>query len=68
MATMFSQRHYIAIAKLLANRRPSDVYHVNKVAWALMRQDFADMFANDNPKFDRNRFYEACNGETRSVS
>lgn len=52
-APVFQHRHYKAIAATLA-------------AWgagSYMAEHFAEMFADDNPRFDRARFLAAANGE-----
>ena len=30
--------------------------------WLVLRAEIADVFENDNPNFDRKRFYDACEG------
>ena len=49
----FAKRHYEAVARLLAA-------HDSTVADAIV-EDFAAMFADDNPRFDYSKFFKACN-------
>ena len=49
---MFSKRHYEAIAEVLMGcDRYEDI-----------ESGLADLFEDDNPRFDRDRFLEACEG------
>lgn len=53
---MFSKRHYERIAYILRRRvRYSESEAVNQIAL-----DLAEMFEEDNPKFNRWRFEYAC--------
>lgn len=54
---MTSKKIYERIADALrtnpaAGRAPAD--------WQQLRDDIADVFENDNPRFDRSRFEQAC--------
>lgn len=53
-----SKKHYIAIAKIIANAQRQ-----NTVEQALdhVTEDLADMFKCDNAAFNRAKFIEACN-------
>jgi hypothetical protein len=54
---MMTRKDYIATAEILN-------YASNKMHPALFSKvvnDFAEMFAKDNPRFDVNRFHEASN-------
>ncbi len=58
---MFQHRHYVAIAAVIANM-PS---HSPRL-WTTreeMTGQLADLFARDNPRFDRARFEAACQGK-----
>lgn len=48
----FTRQHYVAIAKILAK-------HKSEQASAIAKE-LADLFAADNPNFDRNRFLQAA--------
>jgi hypothetical protein len=50
---MFTKQHYIEVAKVIRASGAS------KKAQRKMAQDFGDMFARDNPRFDRQRWNEA---------
>ena len=57
---MFTKQHYKAIAEiirphLLVSKIRKDGAQVADIALEL-----ADYFAQDNPRFDRERFLEAC--------
>lgn len=52
MATQFSKRHYIAIARVIHNSRTKGV--------AAVIRELADLFEQDNDSFDRDRFLHAC--------
>ena len=61
-----TKKDYVAIAALLKHRRPnadmltpSPAYSMwHGIAW-----DLCDVFASDNPRFDRARFLAACGVE-----
>lgn len=52
-----SKKHYIETAKIL--RYMSDKIHPAVFSKTVV--DFAVMYAQDNPRFDPNKFYEASN-------
>lgn len=58
-APVFQHRHYKAIAAELAMHR--DLIGLNAQCAVVVR--FADMFASDNPRFDRARFLAAASGK-----
>lgn len=57
---MFTQRHYIAVAKLFAETRPTDEASFAYAQWRTMLIAFSTKFEADNPKFDQRKFTEAC--------
>lgn len=76
MTSMFQHRHYKAIADLLRKQRDA----INAGAFSpetdgetamLVKQsdrtieNFANMFSEDNPRFDRQRFKDAAFGDPR---
>lgn len=56
---MFAKRHYETIAAEFKLGRTLAPLGEEDTHDALVRQ-FADMFARDNPRFDRGRFIQAC--------
>lgn len=59
MAT-FSKRHYEAIANVLCTEAQSLTMTDELMQWRRMVDSFGDKLALDNPRFDRDRFLEAC--------
>lgn len=59
-APVFQHRHYKAIAALIAAQAETGMDETIMYPW---RNRFADMFAKDNPRFDRARFLAAANGK-----
>jgi hypothetical protein len=53
---MFTRRHYEAVARVLRDAALDDE------ARHALAQDFAAMFAADNPRFHAGKFREACGG------
>lgn len=65
---MFQHRHYAKIAAVIRKRR--DMYLNIKAPRAAeelvgLQRDMADLFATDNPRFNRARFDAACNPEAK---
>lgn len=66
-ATILNQRGRVPLAELLAwdsagsynSEYEMDEYGAGIAAYRIA-EGLADMFASDNPKFDRNKFMEAC--------
>ena len=57
-----TKKHYEAIAKeLLFYNAGRDKQVIERIA-----NSFADYFEQDNPRFDRSRFLEACGIDTKS--
>lgn len=57
-----TRKDYVAIAAALAKEKPGTNWDRNKmVQWELDTVAIADVFARDNPRFDRQRFLSACN-------
>ena len=50
MTAIFSRRHYEAIAAALVKARTGE----------LPEHEIADLFAADNPLFNRDKFFKAC--------
>lgn len=58
-----SAKHYREVADILAGELT--ILRHNTEAWYVARDialSLADMFAKDNPSFDRDRFYDAVGG------
>jgi hypothetical protein len=53
---MMTRKDYVATAEILSNY----TQHFDVGTFADIVNDFADMFENDNPRFDHDRFVEAC--------
>ena len=64
---MFTRKHYVKVAGAIAEARERLAAHesrtTRKVGIELMDEwtcILADEFADDNPNFNRSRFYHAC--------
>lgn len=56
-----SKKDFIAFAKMLKERKPDcDTYDLAYMNWVAIVQGTADIFAESNPNFNRDRFYDAC--------
>jgi hypothetical protein len=53
---MMTRKDYVKTAEILSD--VSDV--VDDVVLYAIAKDFADYFSQDNPRFDANRFFNAC--------
>ena len=60
--SIFTRRHYQAIAEVIADTKIS---HFNEGLFAIQEvtEDFCDMFSRDNPNFNREKFLKACGME-----
>jgi hypothetical protein len=64
-----TRKDYVAIAKafqysylkITPDSDDADCAHRN--VWHVLRMDIANALADDNPRFDRQRFYTACEGK-----
>jgi hypothetical protein len=56
---MFTRKHMILIAEILADEPNYDLGVVNETKFAMVSR-FADMLGESNPRFDRSKFYRAC--------
>jgi hypothetical protein len=50
-----SKKDYEAVARILSDSRA-----ISDAALPYLAEKFADWFADDNPRFDRERFLKAC--------
>jgi hypothetical protein len=57
-----SKKDYQAIAAILHRNRTQETDHgsESRSVVSMIAQDLADMMAGENPRFDRERFIEAC--------
>lgn len=55
---MMTRKDYVTTAEILNGNR----YFINEDVFETMVNEFADYFANDNPRFNRAKFKSACNG------
>jgi hypothetical protein len=56
-----TRRHYIKVAALLAAKRSLARHHLAELRFVdNLTRSLADLFAQDNPRFDRQRFYVAA--------
>lgn len=52
----FQRRHYEVLAAVMRDCHPGDSYSW----WRVAKTKLGDALAEDNPRFDRGRFEEAC--------
>lgn len=59
---MMSRKHYESVANMVArlDATLSDPTQAPDIAVRDHADDLADLFADDNPAFDRDRFIRAC--------
>jgi hypothetical protein len=55
----FQRRHYKAMADVILRARKRPNPNITE-AISDIEEDLADLFARDNGRFDRGRFYAAC--------
>ena len=63
---MLSRKYYKKIADILAHHEPEKETGLTVNPWTIwnnMVQSLADLFQDDNERFDRQRFTEACRNE-----
>jgi len=61
--SMFQKRHYVEVAKVLKNVRQSLLVTVTPdttTVWNQTVGHFISMFHADSPRFDVQRFHDAC--------
>jgi hypothetical protein len=61
VAPAFQRRHYAAIAAVIEHRFAAE-HPASGERWVVdaVADDLCDLFASDNPSFDRDRFLRAC--------
>ena len=65
---MLQRRHYEAIAASFLSSKPQGVYpnEADRLSqWKIDALTIADFLAKDNPSFDADVFWAACNGAKR---
>jgi hypothetical protein len=62
---MMTRKDYVSTAEILSNYRRTfySVSEKSADAFDEIVNDFADMFADDNERFIRSKFIDACLGE-----
>lgn len=55
-----SRKHYVAIAAMIRRRVDADATVGGHSITREIAEGLADVFADDNPRFDRARFLTAC--------
>jgi len=55
---MMTRKDYVTTSQILNEHRP----FISELVFLEMMNDFAEYFQQDNPRFDYNKFYRACNG------
>jgi len=59
-----TRKDYVAIAEVFRKEHESiDSLSDNMVTWCRLRDSIADVFEQDNERFNRYRFCLACEGE-----
>ena len=66
-----TRKDYVAIADAFNNGKPPTMIGVREPnpedradrTWVILRSEVANVLAADNPRFDRERFYAACEGK-----
>jgi hypothetical protein len=56
-----TRKDYKAFAQMLSKRLEDTDTTEEIWTWSDICQDIADLFMADNPRFDREKFYTACN-------
>jgi len=57
---MMSRKDYVKFAEMLSKNYPSVDNGGEAYQHERLQKEIADIFAGDNPRFDRQRFYSAC--------
>lgn len=61
-----SKKHFEKFASLLQGYMPDNSYPLDpEDEWESLINDVADIFEDENPLFDRRRFYLACGANER---
>lgn len=56
---MMTRKDYVEVAKIIAKHSKGDECRLDTLT-----EDFAFWFAEDNPRFNMEKFLEACNGQS----
>lgn len=62
---MMTRKDYVTTAEILKNFH--DHYSISDADFITLVYDFADMFAEDNPNFQENKFVNACGLDVQNV-
>lgn len=63
MMKMLTKKHFIAIAEIIKSWTIEEVY----VCKDILVESLAMLFAQENPRFDIDKFYKACEHNVESV-
>ena len=55
-----SRKHYIEVAKVIQDQMLLNGGQRTETVLKAVAESLADMFKQDNPRFDRSRFMDAC--------
>lgn len=62
---MLTKKHYTAIAAVFAEQYERKADPKRRQMTVILAHALADVFEKDNPRFDRQRFIDACYGSIR---
>lgn len=57
---MTTRKHYEAVARMIHSERDDAQEQETRLVVDRIASRMADIFGNDNPRFDRDRFLRAC--------
>jgi hypothetical protein len=58
---MMTRKDYVKVAEILSNYFATSVFdEQGEMLFADLVDEFSLMFETDNPRFDENRFWDAC--------
>jgi len=64
MSSIFGKRHYQIVAKVLRTKaKEEEENYGNSYVIEELSFDFCNIFAEDNPNFDKGKFLKACGAE-----
>lgn len=58
-----TEKHYILIARAIKNTKESKIAETKNEGLAFLLGQLTEIFKNDDPNFDKNKFLKACNFE-----
>ena len=60
---MMTKKDYVAVARMIREMRDYPTINAHEDFMVELIQRMQDFFSADNPKFDRDKFQQASNGE-----